>query len=287
MNLHRQRCIVLAGSLLSLFAQPASAAEVVNPYRVDEVLVANVHATAKTTRAEVAITLSSTYYCPAAAVRVRELEGSIKGSHGIDQAVTYFVPDLDLPSCQKKAAPQCYRLVASWERRNDTPWTIAVPGYLKSKEAFPAFKLFKAVVDPARPGPEIDLQEKGFRSVETQPFSLTNGPEILSADLDWKGPRVGFVLNLKLQFASPCEAEAGAELQVIRWEPDGDTRMYVWVLPVPGKGDAPCPELYNPVQKSVSLTLPNPRKRNAAVVLVPNFKPSGDLPVLVTVIAVH
>lgn len=235
--------------------------------------------------ADVGILLTSSYQCPKEAISVREYEGSILGSFGIDKAVTYFLPQLDTATCTKDDSQNQYKLYVKWSRRSDTDWTILVPGYSGTENAHREFMMFTENITKDSKSSQVkadELIEYIQNPVTTNVYSLTNNPKITSApDASFNRNANQIKVLMNFEFGNSCFANVDMELETQIWL--SDNTFYVWAnpKPKPKSGSGGCPEISSPTKKQVEFFIPIPVDVSNTTVLVPNYPAGKGLPVYI------
>lgn len=236
--------------------------------------------------ADIGILLSSSYLCPKDVVTVKEYEGSILGSFGINKAVTYFLPQLETSRCTKGTTESQYKLLVKWSRRSDTDWTIVIPGYSGAENTHSQFIMFTEEINkngqPTQTKAD-ELKEYVQDLITTSIYSLTNNPKIVSSpnfSFDRNSNRLKLVMNF--EFGNLCSANVDMELETQTWISTNNT-FYIWAnpKPKPKSGSGGCPEMYSPTKKQVEFFIPVPVEVVNATVLVPNYPMGSELPVYI------
>lgn len=236
-------------------------------------------------KADIGILLMSPYQCPKEAISIKEYEGSILGSFGINKAVTYFLPQLNTALCTKSGSENQYKLYVKWSRRSDTDWTIVVPGYSGTENANKDFMMLTQEITKNSQSYQTkadELKEYSQNLITTNIYSLTNNPKIVSApevSFDSGGKRLKLVMSF--EFGNSCFANVDIELETQTWQ-SGNT-AYLWVnsKPKPKSGSGGCPEMYSPTKKRVELYIPFSLEVSNATILIPNYPAGRDLPVFI------
>lgn len=237
--------------------------------------------------ADLGIMLTSNYQCPKEAISVKEYEGSILGSHGINKAVTYFLPQLDTSVCTKGNAENRYKVYVKWSRRSDTDWTILIPGYSGTENSHPEFRMFIADItkDSISDQSKADqLKEYTQHLVTAQKiYSMTNNPKIDSIAtpiFEASGNRIKLVLDFV--FGNSCQANRDLELETQTWLSKNNT-VYIWANPKINVKNTPgtCPEIYSPTKKQQEFFISLPSGVSNAIILIPNYPAGRDLPVYI------
>lgn len=236
--------------------------------------------------ADIGILLSSSYLCPKDIVTVKEYEGSILRSFGINKAVTYFLPQLETSKCTKSTTENQYKLLVKWSRRSDTDWTIVIPGYNGTENAHSQFIMFTDEINKNSQSNQAkadELKEYAQNLITTNIYSLTNNPKMVSApdfSFDRNGNRLKLVINF--EFENSCSANINMELETQTWF-STDNTYYIWAnpKPKPKSGSGGCPEIYSPTKKQVEFSVPLSGGVSSATVLVPNYPAGKDLPVYI------
>jgi hypothetical protein len=236
--------------------------------------------------ADIGILLTSSYQCPKEAISVREYEGSILGSFGINKAVTYFLPQLEISKCTKNATESQYKFSVKWSRRSDIDWTILIPGYNGTENAHSEFMMFTEDItknNQSNQAKADELKEYLQNLITTSVYSLTNNPKIVSApdsSFDRNGNRLKLVMNF--EFGNSCFANVDMELETQTWVSTTNT-LYVWAnpKPKPKSGSGGCPEMYSPTKKQVEFFIPVQSGVSNSTILIPNYSAGKDLPVFI------
>lgn len=222
-------------------------------------------------RAIVELTVSAAFDCPVNAFVVDELEGSILGSHGIDRAVTYFVPRLGTERCTPSALRD-YVLRVVWRRRTDVSWTIVVTPYTGPSHRVEDTGLFALAFDghteSRRPTPKAI-------PITTEVWSLTNTPAIDKIDVRRDGGDI--VLTLDAEDGNACETNY-AQWQLHALTSHAGDAAYVWATIVRHRDDAHCGERFLATPLKLERRFPVPKHARTISVAIPNIG-DDDLPV--------
>jgi hypothetical protein len=240
-----------------------------------------------TQRTTIGLVLESRFRCDIArALELREYEGSILGSHGVDAAVTYFVPILHQDRCEPTEERHEYRVAVGWERRTDTEWTIVVPGYREQPDRVPGTALFARRLT----GHQADAATRAALSsmvrIGEHPLaSMTNAGGIQSVKAARDAATGEILLAVEVRHGNACEAETPWRLDPILWGPDADGAAHLWVTLEPPASRKSCPEIFqvSPVPVATShLRLAAPPGARSIAIVVPNMAHERDLPVFST-----
>ncbi len=166
----------------------------------------------QTQRTTIGLVLQSRFRCDIArALELREYEGSILGSHGVDVAVTYFVPILHQDRCEPTEERHEYQVAVAWERRTDTEWTIVVPGYRGSADRVPGTALFarRLTGHQADAATHAALQSM-VRIGEHPQASMTNAGGTQSVKTARDAATGEVLVSVTVHYGNACEAETWA-----------------------------------------------------------------------------
>ncbi len=245
-----------------------------------------------TQRTTVGLVLHARYRCDIEqALELREYEGSILGSWGIDVAVTYFVPILHPERCRPSRDTHEYRVAVDWERRTDTPWTIAVAGYRGAIDRVPGTALYaRGLVGHSISAADRAELDAMHRIGEHPGASMSNAGAVQSVRAT-RDPATGeVVLSVTVRYANECDAETPWRLEPVVWAPDRAGTAHLWATLEPPRRPKACPGFTQisppPLATSQVRIAPPPGARSIAV-LVPNVRQGGGLPVHITRLALQ
>ena len=238
----------------------------------------------RTQRTTIGLVLHARYRCDIEdALELREYEGSILGSWGIDVAVTYFVPILHPERCQPSRDTHEYRVAVDWERRTDTPWTIAVAGYQGAIDRVPGTALYARRLAghsiSAADRAELDAMH---RIGEHPGASMSNAGGIQKVQATRDRATGELVLSVTVRYGNQCEAETPWRLEPVVWAPDRDGTAHLWATLEPPRRHKTCPgfaQMSPPPLATSQLRIAPPKGARSIAILVPNVPRGGGLPV--------
>ena len=246
----------------------------------------------ETQRSVVGLVMTSRYQCDISkALELREYEGSILGSQGVDVAVTYFVPILRHEQCELTKADIEYRIAVDWERRTDTPWTIVVPGYRGSDDRVPNTALFAKNLTGYKAVAATETALQSIAKIGEHPLaSMTNAGAIKSVKTERDKATGDVLISITVSYGNSCEAETPWRLEPIVWAPDANGVANVFVTLEPPPSRKACGEIaqLSPPPLATSHVRITPPKGATSVAVVIPTKPGGrDLPVFSTQLALR
>jgi len=236
-------------------------------------------------RTTIGLVLTSRFQCAdiARALELREYEGSILGSHGIDVAVTYFVPILHQERCQAGDGSHEYRVAVAWERRTDTEWTIVVPGYRGAVDRVPGTALFAGRVTGHQASPATRAALAAMPSIGVHPAtSMTNAGRIQSVKTDRDAATGDVIVSVTVNYGNECEAETPWRLTPVSWSPDASGTAHVWATLEPPPDRKECPDILQVSPEPIAtsrLRIAAPSGARSLAISIPNVARRSGIPV--------